>query len=140
MNDADLPHLVIGACLNVHGRLGPGLFREAYEECMAIELRELEMDFRRAVPLDFTYREHEVRNAARLDFIVQDQLLLMIRAQEQVSAQEKQQFESVLRLSGLRGGLPTAMTVGRTGSDREPLGGFWRGLWPGRCCRIWDCQ
>ena len=76
MNDADLPHLVIGACLNVHGRLGPGLFREAYEECMAIELRELEMDFRRAVPLDFTYREHEVRNAARLDFIVQDQLLL----------------------------------------------------------------
>ena len=72
---------------------------------MAIELRELEMDFRRAVPLDFTYREHEVRNAARLDFIVQDQLLLMIRAQEQVTALEKQQFESVLRLSGLRGGL-----------------------------------
>ena len=105
MNDADLPHLVIGACLNVHGRLGPGLFREAYEECMAIELRELEMDFRRAVPLDFTYREHEVKNAAKLDFIVQDRLLLMIRSQEQVTALEKQQFESILRLSGLRGGL-----------------------------------
>jgi GxxExxY protein len=105
MNDADLPHLVIGACLNVHGCLGPGLFREAYEECMAIELRELEIDFRRAVPLDFTYREHEVKNAAKLDFIVQERLLLIVRSQEQVTALEKQQFESILRLSGLRGGL-----------------------------------
>ena len=105
MNDADLPHLVIGACLNVHGCLGPGLFRESYEECMAIELRELEIDFRRAVPLDFTYREHEVKNAAKLDFIVQERLLLIVRSQEQVTALEKQQFESILRLSGLRGGL-----------------------------------
>ena len=48
---------------------------------------------------------HEVKNAAKLDFIVQERLLLMIRAQEQVTALEKQQFESILRLSGLRGGL-----------------------------------
>lgn len=52
MKDANLPHLMLGACLKVHSRLGPRLFREAYEEFMVIELREVEICFSRAVPLD----------------------------------------------------------------------------------------
>ena len=105
MNDADLPHQVIGACMNVHGQLGPGLTRDAYEECLAIELRELELEARRGEPLFFDYRGHRVTAAGRLDFIVNDTLLLQVKAQELVSDLDKQQFESQLRLSGLRSGL-----------------------------------
>ncbi|MBL9133510.1 MAG: GxxExxY protein [Verrucomicrobiaceae bacterium] len=105
MNDADLPHLVIGACMNVHRQIGPGLTREAYEECMAVELRDLEMDVRRGETLAFDYRGHRITAAARLDFIIHNTLLLQVRALEHISELDKQQFESQLRLSGLRSGL-----------------------------------
>jgi GxxExxY protein len=123
MNEADLPHVVIGACMNVHRQLGPGLARGAYEECAAIELRELEMDFRRGESLSFHYRGKAVEGAARLDFIVQDKLLLLIRAQEQITALDKLQFESHLRLSGLRMGVMVNfnVTVLRSGIHRATL-------------------
>ena len=123
MNEADLPHLVIGACMNVHRQLGPGLAREAYEECMAIELRDLEMDVRRGEALSFQYRGKTVEGAARLDFIIQDKLLLLVRAQEQISSLDKLQFESHLRLSGLRMGLMVNFNVAvlRSGIHRATL-------------------
>lgn len=105
MNDADLPHLVIGACMNVHRALGLGLTRDAYEECLAIELRELEFDVERQVPLAFDYRGKRVKTAARLDFVVNGSLLLQVRAQEAVTKLEEQQFESMFKLSKLRTGL-----------------------------------
>ncbi len=105
MNEADLPHLVIGACMNVHRTLGPGLTREAYEECIAIELRDLEFDFKRAQLLEFDYRGHNIQTTTRLDFIIHDSLLLQIKAQDDFSALEKQQFETQLRLSHLKSGL-----------------------------------
>ena len=111
MNDADLPHQVIGACLNVHGTLGPGLTRDAYEECLAIELRELELDARRGESLTFDYHGHRVSAAARLDFIVDDTLLLQVKAQEMISELDKRQFESQLRVSGLRSGLMVNFNV-----------------------------
>jgi GxxExxY protein len=123
MNEADLPHLVIGACMNVHGQLGPGLAREAYEECVAIELRELELDFRRGEALSFYSRGKTGEGATRLDFIVQDKLLLLVRAQEQITALDKLQFESHLRLSGLRMGVMVNfnVTVLRSGIHRATL-------------------
>jgi GxxExxY protein len=105
MNDADLPHLVIGACMNVHRTLGPGLTREAYEECIAIELRDLELDFKRAQLLEFDYRGRSIKTATRLDFIVHDTLLLQIKSQDDFTTLEKQQFETQLRLSHLKSGL-----------------------------------
>ncbi|HBJ84746.1 MAG TPA: GxxExxY protein [Verrucomicrobiales bacterium] len=105
MNDADLPHLVIGACMNVHRALGPGLTRDAYEECLAIELRELEFDLERQVPLAFDYRGKRVKTAARLDLVVNGVLLLQVRAQEALTKLEEQQFESLFKLSKLRTGL-----------------------------------
>ena len=105
MNDADLPHLVIGACMNVHRALGPGLTRDAYEECLALELRELEFDLARQVPLEFDYRGKRVKTATRLDLVVNGALLLQVRAQEAVTKLEEQQFESVFKLSKLRFGL-----------------------------------
>jgi GxxExxY protein len=105
VNDADLPHLVIGACMNVHRVLGPGLTRDAYEECLAIELRELEFDLERQVPLAFDYRGKRVKTATRLDLVVNGALLVQVRAQEAVTKLEEQQFESLFKLSKLRTGL-----------------------------------
>ncbi len=66
MTSVDLPHLVVGACMQVHEALGPGLVREIYEECLAVELRGLELSFERGKPLSFDYRGQKISSAARL--------------------------------------------------------------------------
>ncbi|MFN0074850.1 MAG: GxxExxY protein [Prosthecobacter sp.] len=105
MNDADFPHLVIGACMNVHRALGPGLTKDAYDECLALELRELEFDFKRSVPLEFDYRGKRIKTATRLDFVVGGSLLLQVRSQDTISKIDEQQLESQLKLSRLHTGL-----------------------------------
>lgn len=113
MNDADLPHLVIGACLNVHRALGPGLGREAYDECLAIELRELEFDFRRHVPLEFEYRGRRIQTATRLDYVIGGTLLLQVRSQDEVGERDEAELEAQVRLGHLRTGLLVNFNVAK---------------------------
>jgi len=112
MNAADLPHLVIGACMNVHRALGPGLTQDAYEECLAIELRELEFDFKRHVPLEFNYHGRLVQTATRLDFVVGDSLLLLVRSQEEITPLQQQELESKVKLGRFTSGLIVNFNVG----------------------------
>lgn len=91
--------------MNVHRALGPGLTQDAYDECLAIELRELEFDFQRGVLLTFDYRGKRVKTATRLDYVIGSTLLLQVRSQELLSKQDEQQFESQLKLSCLKTGL-----------------------------------
>ncbi len=112
MNAADLPHLVIGACMNVHRTLGPGLTQDAYEECLAIELRELEFDFKRHVPLEFDYHGRTVQTATRLDFVVGDGLLLLVRSQDEITRLQQQELESKVRLGRFNTGLIVNFNVG----------------------------
>lgn len=105
MNSADLPHLVVGACMNVHGALGPGLTREAYEECLAVELRGLELPFERGRPLCFEYRGHQITGAARLDLVVDEVLLVQVHAADPLPGLERQKMETLLRLGGIKSGL-----------------------------------
>ena len=112
MNAADLPHLVIGACMNVHRALGPGLTQDAYEECLAIELRELEFDFKRHVPLEFDYHGRTVQTATRLDFVIGGGLLLLVRAQEEITPLQQQELESKVRLGRFKTGLIVNFNVG----------------------------
>ncbi|MBN8422785.1 MAG: GxxExxY protein [Verrucomicrobia bacterium] len=112
MNAADLPHLVIGACMNVHRALGPGLTQDAYEECVAIELREMEFDFKRQVPLEFSYHGRRVQTQTRLDFVVGGSLLLLVRAQGEITRLQQQELESKVRLGHFQTGLIVNFNVG----------------------------
>jgi GxxExxY protein len=105
MNSDDLPHLIVGACMTVHRALGPGLCKEAYEECLAVELRDLELKVERGRALNFDYRGHHIVSAARLDLVVDDEQLVQILAVDQVSDLERQKMETLLRLGGLKSGL-----------------------------------
>lgn len=105
LHSVDLPHLVVGACMTVHAALGPGLLREAYEECLAVELRGLELGFERGRPLVFDYRGQRINSAARLDLVVDRELLVQVLAVEEVSALERQKMETLLKLGGIKHGL-----------------------------------
>jgi GxxExxY protein len=121
--DPDLPHQVIGACMNVHHFLGAGLDREVYEECLAVEFRELEMPFERGTPLTFDYRGKRVKSVMRLDFIVGGELLVKVMSCKEVSDHDKLQMDTLLRLSRARTGLLVNFNVSvlRKGIHRVTL-------------------
>lgn len=105
MNEQDLPHLVLRACLQVHQTLGAGLSREVYAECLAVELRDMEMSFERESPLHFNYRGKQIKAPERMDFFVGELLLLRVLAVEEVATRERQYMETWLRLTGLKMGM-----------------------------------
>lgn len=103
--DPDLPHRVLAAALEVHKHLGPGLTREAYEECLCIELREMEVPFARGEKLRFQYRGKQVENAARMDLLVDGALLVQVVAREEIKSVDLAGLETLLRLGGFREGM-----------------------------------
>lgn len=105
MNLEELPHTVIRACLQVHALLGPGLTALAYEDCLAVELRHLEIPYKRKVPLVFNYRGQAITSGTLLDYIIDEAVIVRVVAVEHVSELDRKSMETWLKLSGLKTGL-----------------------------------
>lgn len=89
--------------MEVHRHLGPGLFADAYRDCLAHELRMKEILFKRNQPLPIRYKELAVECAARVDFIIENMLILQVDPGD-ASGDPKAQLKNYLRLSGLETG------------------------------------
>ncbi len=100
-----LTHSVIGAAIEVHKHLGPGLLESAYEECLAHELGLRGISCRRQVALPLEYKGKELNESYRMDLVVADCLVVEIKAIETVLPVHQAQLVSYLRLSGYEVGL-----------------------------------
>jgi len=100
-----LSHRVIGAAIEVHKHLGPGLLEAAYEECLCYELVQAELAVQRQVPLPVVYKGVSLQLGYRIDVIVEGKLLLELKAIESLDAIHEAQLLTYLRLSGIRTGL-----------------------------------
>jgi GxxExxY protein len=100
-----LSETVIGSAIEVHRNLGPGLLESAYEQCLAreLELRELRID--RQVYLDLQYKGVKVERAYRIDLIVDNRIVIEVKAVEEVSVIHKMQVLTYLKLTGHQLGL-----------------------------------
>jgi GxxExxY protein len=92
---------VIGAALEVHRRLGPGLLESAYQACLAVELRERRLHFQREAALRVVYKGRTVDTAYRIDFVIESRILVEIKSVEQVAEIHLAQTLTYLRLSGI---------------------------------------
>jgi GxxExxY protein len=100
-NDLEtLTNRVIGAAIEVHKNLGPGLLESAYEACLAIEFEHLGISFTRQKSLPIQYRGLAVDAAYRLDFVVADQLILELKSVERLDPIHTAQTLTYLRLTG----------------------------------------
>ena len=99
-----LTHAVIGAAIEVHRRLGPGLDEESYESSLAIEFRLQSIPFARQVPIDIRYKGEKV-GTRRIDFIVGGRLLVELKAIEALAKVHYAQVRTYLKLTGLTLGL-----------------------------------
>ena len=100
-----LSHQVIGAAIEVHRHLGPGLLENAYVQCLAVELEERGLRVAKEIGLPLRYKSLLVENAYRLDLLVEDSLLIEAKATEQLLPVHSAQVLTYLKLTGLRLGL-----------------------------------
>ena len=96
---------VIGAAIEVHRVLGPGLLESAYEECLAFELNQRGVSFERQRPLPVRYKAVALDCAYRMDLVVQESVIVEVKSLERLEGIHSAQLLTYLRLSGLRVGL-----------------------------------
>jgi len=103
--DAELTHAVIGCAMGVHRELGPGLLESVYELCLMDELRRAGLRVRSQAACDIAYKGRTVASGLRMDLVVEDRLVLEIKAVESLQRVHFAQLMSYLKLSGKRLGL-----------------------------------
>jgi GxxExxY protein len=96
---------IIGAAIEVHRRLGPGLLESAYETCLAYELREIGFKIEQQRPLPIVYKDVALDCGYRLDLVVENSVIVEIKAIDQLAPIHDAQLLSDLRLSNKRVGL-----------------------------------
>ena len=105
MTENEIPQAVIGAAIEVHRELGPGLIEQPYEEALCHELHLRGLAFERQRPVPVSYKGVRLSANLRLDLIVEQRVIIDLKAKEQVTAIDKAKLRTYLRLSDLRLGL-----------------------------------
>ena len=110
MNSAEveinkITETIIGAAIEVHKALGPGLLESAYEACLAFEINDRGLNVKTQVPLPVIYKGVQLDCGYRLDLLVEDQVIVELKAVEALNDIHRAQLLSYLKISGLQVGL-----------------------------------
>lgn len=109
----DVTEQVIGAAIDVHRVLGPGLLESAYESCLGLELSQRKIMFSRQIEMPLDYKGTQVDCGYRIDLLVQDRVIVELKAVERVLPVHEAQLMSYLRLSTIKTGLLINFNVPR---------------------------
>jgi len=101
----ELTEKIIGAAIEVHKSIGPGLLESAYEECLAHEMQLRGLDFERQLPLPVVYKGAKLDCGYRLDFLVENAVVLELKAVTALEPIHKAQLLTYLKLGGWTVGL-----------------------------------
>ena len=103
--DNDLTGRVIGRAIEVHRTLGPGLLESVYEPCLCHELDLARIAFLRQVRLPIVYKGHRINTDLIIDVLVEQSLVLEIKAVAQILPVHEAQLLTYLRVSGVKMGM-----------------------------------
>jgi GxxExxY protein len=101
----ELTSAIIAAAIEVHRRLGPGLLESAYRVCLAYELRKRGFDVVEEKPVPVIYDDVKLECGFRADLLVNQQVVVELKAKSEIHPVDKAQTLSHLRLLNLRFGL-----------------------------------
>ena len=105
MTENELSKIVFDAGLKVHRTLGPGLLESAYEACLHYEILKQGIAVERQIGLPIIYDEVKLDTAYRLDLILENKLIIEIKAVENLHPLHQAQMITYLRLSGCKLGM-----------------------------------
>ena len=96
---------IIGAAIEVHKVLGPGLLESAYEKCLCRELKLRRLSFDAQKPLPVVYKGVEIDCGYKMDLVVKNAIVVELKSCEKIEPIHKAQLLTYLKLSGLNLGL-----------------------------------
>ncbi len=96
--DEELTRRIIGAAIEVHRVLGPGLLESAYQTCLAKEFNDLRITFQREIALPVEYKGVQLDCGYRLDFVVEGRVVLEIKSVEKVEPVYEAQLLTYMKL------------------------------------------
>jgi GxxExxY protein len=101
----EMTEVIIGAAIEVHRALGPGLLESAYEACLAYEMTLRGISFERQKPLPVVYKDVQLDCGYRLDFLVGGLVIVELKAVVELAPIHKAQIITYLKLTGCKLGL-----------------------------------
>lgn len=101
----ELTHETIGAAIEVHRELGPGLFESSYRECLCQELRLRGVSFRKECTVPLQYKGIRLEYGYRVDVLVEDLVVVELKAIELLMPIHEAQLLTYLRIGGWKAGL-----------------------------------
>jgi len=100
-----LSNMAIGSAIEVHKVLGPGLLESAYQQCLAWELRQQGLSVKEQVSVPIRYKALDVSNAYRLDMLIEEELIIELKAVDRIEPVHIAQMLTYLKVNRLRLGL-----------------------------------
>ncbi|TND09569.1 MAG: hypothetical protein FD123_1160 [Bacteroidetes bacterium] len=105
MIENEITAKIIGCAIKVHKALGPGLLESAYEECLAYEIVNFGMNMKRQIAMPLIYETVKMEIGYRADLIVEDKVIVEIKAVDALNDVHLAQVLTYLKLSGCKIGL-----------------------------------
>ena len=111
MDFDELSNRVIGCAIEVHRNLGPGLLESTYEQCLAYEFQMADIPFKLQHPLPVEYKNIKLDCGYRIDFFVEDSLIIELKSVERILPIHQAQLLTYMKLSGTSVGLLINLNV-----------------------------
>jgi GxxExxY protein len=105
MKENEISHSIIGAAIEVHREIGPGIVEKPYEEAMCHEMHLRGLKFLRQKGVPIAYKGVKLSTELWLDLLVEDRVIVDLKAKDQITPMDKTKLLTYLRLSNLRLGL-----------------------------------
>lgn len=105
MDENQISYKIIGAAIEIHKSVGPGLLESAYENALVFELQEAGFEVKNQLSLPFNYKGTHLDVGYRIDLMVENKVIVEIKSVENLSPVHHAQLLTYLRLSGRKLGL-----------------------------------
>ena len=99
-----LTYQIIGAAIEVHRTLGPGLLENVYENALCVELTERNLQYHQQAPIQVDYKGHNIGNLI-VDIMVENRVIVELKSVKQITPLHTAQLMGYLKLTDLRTGL-----------------------------------
>ena len=105
MTENEISSKIIGAAIEVHKQLGPGLLESTYETCLAYELKQMGLDVKQQQALPVVYKEVKLDAGYRIDLLIENKVIIEIKSVEALADIHTAQLLTYLKLKDLKLGL-----------------------------------
>lgn len=105
MSENEISSNIIGAAIEVHKFLGPGLLESSYEACLLFELRQKGLNVKSQVPLPVSYKGLQLDAGYRIDILVEEKVIIEVKAVNELAEIHTAQILTYLKLTNLKLGI-----------------------------------